>query len=105
MCIFTTSNDDHNGGKCRIRFSQLSLQKTGGKTHESLKGPSFTWYIYGPYSSDLTRDGYSFVNNRPVISDDVYNPLPNEETILMRMKMARRLFNDSDKAELVWQEY
>jgi uncharacterized protein YwgA len=61
---------------------------------------SFTWYIYGPYSSDLTHDGYSFVKNRDAISG-LYSPQPKEQTLLTRIKKARMLFNDSDRAELI----
>jgi uncharacterized protein YwgA len=31
-------------------------------------GYDFTWYIYGPYSSDLTHDGYLFTRNKNQIN-------------------------------------
>jgi hypothetical protein len=57
----------------------------------------FTWYIYGPYSSALTRDGYSFVKDK----DTNYFPDRDEQNIITKMKKARTVLDDTNKAELI----
>lgn len=61
---------------------------------------NFTWYIYGPYSSELTRDGYSFV--RSAHHNSSYYPLNREESdTIHRITRARNILRESDSAELV----
>jgi uncharacterized protein YwgA len=59
----------------------------------------FTWYIYGPYSPQLARDGYAFMKED--ISEYNYNPEPTEQNIVERIKKAQGIFDDADKAEII----
>ncbi len=60
----------------------------------------FTWYIYGPYSSHLTCDGYRITDEGKNISNSYY-PKNNEAIIISRMKKAEIIFKDAVKAEIV----
>jgi uncharacterized protein YwgA len=60
----------------------------------------FTWYIYGPYSSHLTCDGYRISDVGKNISNSYY-PENNEAKIISRMKKAETIFKDAVKAETV----
>jgi uncharacterized protein YwgA len=61
---------------------------------------NFTWYIYGPYSSELTRDGYRITDEGKNISNS-YHPKNNEENIISKMKKAENIFKNAEKAEIV----
>jgi uncharacterized protein YwgA len=61
---------------------------------------NFTWYIYGPYSSELTRDGYAFARSANNMMDD-YNPSLEERRAIDQVGRASVILKDPDRAELV----
>lgn len=61
---------------------------------------NLTWYIYGPYSSELTRDGYAFARSINNIMAD-YNPSQEERRVVGQIGRARVILDDPDRAELV----
>lgn len=68
---------------------------------ENIRFPyGFTWYIHGPYSSKLTRDGYAFTTRE---FDVGYGYSLNEEErkVVERIQNAREMLDDPTRAELV----
>jgi uncharacterized protein YwgA len=61
----------------------------------------FTWYIYGPYSSELTRDGYAFAGSINNIMTTDYNPSLEERRVVGQIGRASVILDDPDRAELV----
>jgi uncharacterized protein YwgA len=64
-------------------------------------GYDFTWYIYGPYSPDLTRDGYLFNRNKIQINVLIESSLMSENERETLHKINRKIINNSDNAELI----
>jgi uncharacterized protein YwgA len=62
-------------------------------------GYDFTWYIRGPYSSDLADDGFHFSNGDGMIPK--YNITDEDRTVLDRLTRVTHLIRDSNTAELV----
>jgi uncharacterized protein YwgA len=60
-------------------------------------GYNFTWYIRGPYSSDLADDGFYLSKNRDSLQ---YNKT-NEDEVLNRLTKVRHIIKNSNTAELV----
>lgn len=60
----------------------------------------FTWYIHGPYSSKLARDGYSYMRR---VNEVRHNYPPNEEErkVVEGIRNARNMLNDPNRAELI----
>jgi hypothetical protein len=61
---------------------------------------NFTWYIYGPYSSELTRDGSAFAVSANNIMAD-YNPSLEERRAVGQIGRASVILDDPDRSELV----
>lgn len=61
---------------------------------------NFTWYIHGPYSSELTRDGYAYTRRMNGFRQD-YHPSGEERNVVDRIRNARALLVDPVRAELV----
>jgi uncharacterized protein YwgA len=55
----------------------------------------FTWYIYGPYSPKLARDGYAFMKEENISG---YIPQPYEQNIIEKIKKAQSIFDDAKLA-------
>lgn len=62
---------------------------------------NFTWYIYGPYSSELTHDGYTFVRSAYYDTSSCYHPNHEDLDTINRITRARNILHESDSAELV----
>lgn len=60
----------------------------------------FTWYIHGPYSSELTRDGYAYTRRVNDFRQNYY-PSQEERNVVERIRNARALLDEPDRAELV----
>jgi len=69
------------------------------KTENIDFGYDFTWYIRGPYSSDLAHDAFSLLKTTDHTSK--YTETNHDRIVLERLTRVRHIINDSNNAELV----
>lgn len=63
---------------------------------------NFSWYVRGPYSSDLDNDGFYFMKTLQAGTRmDEYEPTPSELAVINKIHNAQKILNDSNNAELV----
>jgi uncharacterized protein YwgA len=62
-------------------------------------GYDFSWYIRGPYSPELTRDGY-FVSSH-IDSFRSNGQRPEDELVIRKLRHAGDIIQDVDNAELL----
>jgi uncharacterized protein YwgA len=61
-------------------------------------GYNFTWYIRGPYSSDLADDGYYMSK---IMISSPYNKTKRDQTVLDKLSKVKHIIKNSNTAELV----
>jgi uncharacterized protein YwgA len=64
-------------------------------------GYDFTWYIYGPYASQLARDGYAFKKEETNSEEYITILTSNEQNIIEKIRKGRDILEDADKAEII----
>jgi uncharacterized protein YwgA len=64
-------------------------------------GYNFTWYIRGPYSSDLADDGFYLSKRMAETFSTPYNKSTEDQTVIDKLSKVKHIIRNSNTAELV----
>ncbi|MFZ0512709.1 MAG: hypothetical protein WAM14_13970 [Candidatus Nitrosopolaris sp.] len=64
-------------------------------------GYNFTWYIRGPYSSDLADDGFYLTKRRVQTLSSPYDKTNEDQVVLDKLAKVKHIIKNSNTAELV----
>jgi len=81
----------------RIRLQKLIYILISYKIHFKY---NFSWYVKGPYSSDLANDGFCFMETLQTKTAE-YHPTTLELKVVRKICNASKILTDSSNAELV----